>query len=70
MKTIKQLATLTIIIGTAVNHCGIYPLGPLILTLGTILWAWASVLMKDKELMMTNFGVLTIAIIALIGGNI
>ena len=66
MKTIKQLATISIIIGTGVNHYGIYPLGPIILTLGTILWTWAAMLMRDKELIITNVGVLLIGIIALI----
>ena len=66
MKTIKQLATISIIIGTGVNHYGIYPLGPIILTLGTILWTWGAVLMRDKELIATNVGVLLIGIIALI----
>jgi hypothetical protein len=70
MKTIKQLATLTIIIGTAFNHYGIYPLGPLILTLGTILWAWGAILMRDRELIITNIGVLIIGLLALIGGNL
>jgi len=53
LETLKWLATATLIIGSYVNATG-HPTGPFILILGGALWLGASMVMKDKQLIVTN----------------
>ena len=56
---LKWTATLTLIIGTAINAYGYYPEGPLVLALGGGIWLIVSIIWKEWSLIVTN-GILTI----------
>lgn len=51
---LKWLATVTLIIGTAVNSLGFYPAGPVILIIGGTLWLTVSIRWKEPALIVTN----------------
>jgi hypothetical protein len=54
IQTAKWTATAVLIVGTAVNSLGIYPLGPLLLVLGGIIWLGVALKLKDRPLIVTN----------------
>jgi hypothetical protein len=65
---LKWCATIILIIGTAFNSIGYYPLGPIILVVGGILWLIVSIRWKEPSLILTN-GVMTlVAIVGLVYG--
>ena len=51
---LKWTATAILILGTAVNSLGYYPLGPIILVIGGIVWLIVSVMWKEPALIITN----------------
>jgi hypothetical protein len=51
---IKWLATFVLIAGTFVNALGYYPLGPMILALGGVLWTVVALQWRDNALITTN----------------
>jgi hypothetical protein len=51
---LKWLATLTLIVGTAINSLGFYPVGPLVLIAGGLLWLTVSIRWKEPALIVTN----------------
>lgn len=51
---LKWLATAILILGTAVNSLGYYPLGPVILVLGGIIWLTVAIMWKEPALIITN----------------
>lgn len=56
---LKWTATLTLVVGTAVNSLGYYPMGPIILAIGGIIWLIVSIMWKEPALVVTN-GVLVL----------
>lgn len=50
----KWCATVILILGTAVNGLGHYPLGPLLLVLGGLVWLAVAVRVRDLPLIVTN----------------
>lgn len=60
---LKWLATAILIVGTAVNSAGFYPLGPLILILGGIVWLIVAIRWKEASLIVVN-GMMTATAIA------
>ena len=54
IKLVKWAATTVLIVGTAVNGLGIYPLGPLMLVLGGFMWLFVAVRLRDRPLIVTN----------------
>lgn len=50
----KWTATAVLIVGTAVNGLGVYPLGPALLVLGGAIWLIVAVRVKDLPLIVTN----------------
>lgn len=50
----KWTATAVLILGTAVNGLGVYPLGPALLVLGGIIWLIVAIRVKDAPLIVTN----------------
>lgn len=54
INTIKWLGTIVLIIGAGVNGLGIYPLGPLLMILGGLIWLGVAVQLKDRALATTN----------------
>lgn len=61
-QSVKWLATLVLIVGSFVNSMGWYPVGPMILVSGGMLWLWVSIQMRDRPLIVTN------AVMILAGG--
>jgi hypothetical protein len=59
---LKWIATSILIIGTAVNSLGFYPIGPLILIAGGLMWLLVSVRWKEPALIVTN-GIMTLTAI-------
>lgn len=51
---LKWIATVILIIGTAVNSLGYYPAGPLILALGGAIWLAVSIMWREASLIVTN----------------
>ena len=51
---LKWSATAVLIVGTAVNSLGYYPLGPIILCVGGVLWTIISIRWKEPALIVTN----------------
>lgn len=51
---LKWIATVILIIGTAVNSLGYYPAGPLILALGGVIWLAVSIMWREASLIVTN----------------
>jgi len=50
----KWVATAILIIGSGVNGYGIYPLGPILLALGGLIWLLVAVQIRDRALITTN----------------
>lgn len=51
---LKWAATAVLIAGTAVNSLGFYPLGPIILAIGGVLWLIVSLMWREPALIVTN----------------
>ena len=51
---LKWIATAILIIGTAVNSAGYYPLGPALLFLGGVVWLVVAVRWREPALIVTN----------------
>ena len=51
---LKWTATAILILGTAVNSLGYYPLGPIILVVGGIVWLVVAIMWKEPALIITN----------------
>ncbi len=51
---LKWLGTGILIVGTLINSLGYYPLGPLILAVGGILWLIVSIRWREPALIATN----------------
>jgi hypothetical protein len=51
---LKWIATLVLIVGTAVNSMGFYHEGPLILAIGGVLWLIVSIRWREASLIVTN----------------
>jgi hypothetical protein len=55
---LKWMATVLLIVGTAINSLGYYPEGPLVLLTGGVFWLIVSIRWRESSLIVTN-GVLT-----------
>lgn len=53
-KYLEWVATVELIVATAVNSAGIYPLGPILLILGGILWLIIGLQWKKHSIVITN----------------
>jgi hypothetical protein len=51
---LKWIATAVLIAGTAVNGLGYYPAGPIILTVGGVIWLAVAILWREPALIVTN----------------
>lgn len=65
INTAKWIATATLIVGSAVNGYGIYPLGPFILMLGGFIWLAVAIKIRDYPLITTNAVMTAVTAIAL-----
>ena len=62
--TLKWLGTFTLILGTGINSLGIYPLGPLVMVLGGLIWCIVGIMWKEMSLIITN---LTLSLVSIVG---
>jgi hypothetical protein len=60
---LKWLATSVLIIGTIANSAGYFPLGPIILIVGGLVWLVVSIRWREPSLIATNLA-MTVAAIA------
>lgn len=68
MKTdqvLKWIATVILIVGTAVNNLGYQPEGPLLLLSGGVIWLIVSILWKEPALIITNLFMTVVAVVTL-----
>ena len=63
---VKWLATLVLIVGTAVNGLGYYPLGPSILVVGGFMWLFVAIRVRDWPLIITNLVMSTVGLAAIL----
>ena len=60
------IATLVLIVASAVNGLGYYPLGPLMLAAGGLLWLLVGVMRRDWPIIVTNAVMSTLGFITII----
>jgi len=60
------IATLVLIVASAVNGLGYYPLGPLMLATGGLLWLLVGVMRRDWPIIVTNAVMSTLGFITII----
>lgn len=56
---LKWLATVLLIVGTAINNLGFQPMGPLTLLLGGVIWLIVSIRWREPALIVTNLMMVT-----------
>ena len=61
---LKWIGTSILVIGTGVNSLGIYPLGPILLGLGGLVWMTVGIMWKETSLIVTN---LVLSLVTFIG---
>ena len=66
IKLMKWTATVILILGTAVNGLGYYPLGPLLLVLGGVVWLAVAVRVRDVPLIVTNLVMSLVGLVTVI----
>ena len=62
---LKWTATSLLIIGVSVNSLGFYPIGPIILILGSFCWLIVSLMWKETCLIITNSIMTCVGVIGL-----
>lgn len=67
-QVLKWVATAILILGTAVNSLGYYPLGPIILAVGGSIWLVVSIMWREWALIVTNGVMLLVGIVGLLIG--
>jgi uncharacterized protein with PQ loop repeat len=60
------IATLVLIVASAVNGLGYYPLGPLMLATGGLLWLLVGVMRRDWPIIVTNAVMSTVGLATII----
>ena len=63
-QNLKWIGTSILIVGTGVNSLGIYPLGPLLLGIGGLVWMTVGIMWKETSLIVTN---LVLSLVTFIG---
>ncbi len=66
LNKVKWLATIILILGTAVNGLGYYPEGPLLLVLGGFIWLGVAIKVKDRPLIVTNLVMSVVGLAAVV----
>ena len=61
LETIKWMGTFVLFIGTVINSFNIYPLGPIILLMGGVLWSIVGIISHDIPLIVTNVSMLLVS---------
>jgi hypothetical protein len=63
---LKWTATAVLIVGAAVNGLGYWPLGPLLLVSGGLIWMVVAMMVRDTPLVVTNAVMSVVALLAII----
>ena len=63
---LKWLATSILIVGTVVNNLGYFPLGPIILIVGGLVWLVVSIRWREPSLIATNLSMAVAAVAGLV----
>ena len=63
-QNLKWIGTSILIVGTGINSLGIYPLGPILLGLGGLVWMTVGIMWKETSLIVTN---LVLSLVTFIG---
>ena len=63
-QNLKWIGTSILILGTGVNSLGIYPLGPMLLGVGGLVWMTVGIMWKETSLIVTN---LVLSLVTFIG---
>ena len=63
---LKWTATAVLIIGAAVNGFGYWPVGPLLLSLGGVIWMTVAIMTRDLPLIVTNAVMSVVAVAAVV----
>ena len=63
-QNLKWIGTSILIVGTGINSLGIYPLGPLLLGVGGLVWMTVGIMWKETSLIVTN---LVLSLVTFIG---
>ena len=61
---LEWTGTTILILGTGVNSLGLYPLGPILLGLGGLIWMTVGIMWGKNSLIITN---LTLSLVTLVG---
>ena len=61
---LKWIATVILIVGTAINSAGFHPEGPIMLFVGGLIWLVVSIRWKEASLIVTN----AVMALAAVGG--
>ena len=56
----KWAATATLILATAINSLGYYPLGPILYLISGVLWIYVSIVWREPALIVTNVVITTV----------
>jgi hypothetical protein len=65
-KTIEWIATVILIVGTGFNSLGYYPLGPILLCSGGVVWLIVALRWKEPALIVTNAVMLLTGVLGLL----
>ncbi len=63
--TLKWLGTLTLILGVGINSLGYYPLGPIVLMFGGVIWVVVGYMWQENSIILTNLIITLVSIIGL-----
>lgn len=63
--TLKWLGTLTLIVGVGINSLGYYPLGPIVLMFGGVIWVVVGYMWQENSIILTNLIITLVSIIGL-----
>ena len=63
--TLKWLGTLTLILGVGINSLGYYPLGPIVMMFGGVIWVVVGYMWQENSIILTNLIITLVSIIGL-----
>ncbi len=63
--TLKWLGTLTLIVGVGINSLGYYPLGPIVMMFGGVIWVVVGYMWQENSIILTNLIITLVSIIGL-----
>lgn len=65
-KILEWVANAVLVVGTIINALGYYPMGPLVLSVGSVLWLIVAIQWKENSLIAINSFMIVSTIISVI----